>query len=93
MADRLESRAPRPIDKVDSGRKRSRQLGYNNSHQHSDIVCSSLNISIYPTISIAKMEAQILSPEMIQDTLRETVTFVPADKIDETFKSDSIGER
>lgn len=37
------------------------------------------------------MEAPILSPQSVEDNLSQTVTFIPADKIDETFKSDSIG--
>ena len=38
------------------------------------------------------MDIQALSPETIQDLVEETATPVPAEKIDETFKSDSIGK-
>lgn len=37
------------------------------------------------------MEAPILSPQSVEDRLSPAVKFIPADKIDETFKSDSIG--
>ncbi|KAK4497880.1 hypothetical protein PRZ48_010535 [Zasmidium cellare] len=36
------------------------------------------------------MEAPILSPQSVEDSINQAVKFIPADKIDETFKSDSI---
>lgn len=45
------------------------------------------------TASVSRtMDIQALSPETIQDLVEETATPVPAEKIDETFKSDSIGK-
>lgn len=40
------------------------------------------------------MEAPIVSPDTIQDTVKQAaadVKSIPADQIDSTFKSDSIG--